>query len=90
MRKFIWVVVRAAFGRVMVYVFRMRQKQGVVISDIQMVSLVSGFCLEKEPRINANLFRSHNRIFLASGLKFAYRKFFNAPPGKMLASGGKI
>ena len=30
MRKFIWVVVRAAFGRVMVYVFRWGQKQGVV------------------------------------------------------------
>ena len=30
MRKFIWVVVRAAFGRVIVYVFKMRQKQGVI------------------------------------------------------------
>ena len=28
-----------------------------------------------------------NRIFLASELKFAYRKFFHALTGKMLASG---
>ena len=51
------------------------------------VSLVSGFCLKKEPRMKRESLPLANRIFLASGLKFAYRKFFHALTGKMLASG---
>ena len=44
--------------------------------------------LEKnKPRLYANLFRSQNRIFLASGRKSANRRFSDVPPGKMLASG---
>ena len=49
--------------------------------------LVGGFCLKKRTANLREFFRSHNRIFLASGLKFAYRKFFHALTGKMLASG---
>ena len=42
---------------------------------------------KKEPRIQRESLPLANRIFLASGLKFAYRKFFHALTGKMLASG---
>ena len=46
------------------------------------------FCMKKkEPRMKRESLPLANRIFLASGLKNAYRIFLNALTGKMLASG---
>ena len=52
-----------------------------------MVSLAGDIFRIKKPRIQRESLPLANRIFLASGLKFANRKFFHALTGKMLASG---
>ena len=54
---------------------------------IMAVGLVGGLSRRKKPRMKRESLPFANRIFLASELKSAYRRFFNAPPGKMLANG---